>query len=83
MLAGGPSARIHDHFGPACAVRFPSRLLRRIYTPRAPASHADITRSIRIPINCPLANKRGAPMPPSKVCECTRRTKARKQGGHM
>ena len=34
---------------------------------RAPASRADITRSIQIPINHSLTKKRGAPMPPSKV----------------
>ena len=33
----------------------------------APASRADITRSIQIHTIRPLAKKRGAPMPPSKV----------------
>ena len=48
----------------------------------APASRASITRSIRIHITHPLAKKRGAPRPPSKmkVSECTQRTKAKKQG---
>ena len=49
----------------------------------APASRADITRSIRIPITHSLAEKRGAPMPPSNVWECTRRTKVRTQGATM
>ena len=34
---------------------------------RAPASRADITRSIQIPISHSLTKKRGASMPPSKV----------------
>ena len=34
---------------------------------RAPASRADITRSIQIHTTHPLAKKRGASMPPSKV----------------
>ena len=42
-------------------------------------ARADIDRSARVPINNPLAKKRGAPMPPSEVCGCTRRTKVRKQ----
>ena len=33
----------------------------------APASRAGISRSTRIPMNHPLAKKRGASVPPSKV----------------
>ena len=33
----------------------------------APASRADITRSIQIPVTRPLNKKRGAPISPSKV----------------
>ena len=38
-----------------------------VYHAPKPASCVDITRSTRIPMNHPLAKKRGAPMPPSKV----------------
>ena len=48
----------------------------------APASRAGSIRSIQLPITSPLTKKCGAPMPPSKGLECTRRTiaKVRKQG---
>ena len=46
----------------------------------APASRGGITWSIRLPTTHSLAKKRGAPMPPSKVWECTRRTEVMKQG---
>ena len=53
----------------------------------APASRVDIMRSTRIPMNHPLTefltSKRGAPMPPSNVRECTRRTEVRGQGAHL
>ena len=49
----------------------------------APASHASIMRSIRLPITHSLAKKRGAPMPPSKASACTRRTNVQKQGATM
>ena len=46
----------------------------RLY--RAPASRADITQSIQIPINHSLTKKRGVSMPPSKVWERTRLSRA-------
>ena len=52
-------------------------------TYRAPVSRADIARSTRLLITHLLAKKRGAPMPPSKMREFTRRTKVRKQGANL
>ena len=46
----------------------------------APESRVGTTRPTRISMNHQLSKKRGAPMPPSEVRECTRRIKARGQG---
>ena len=79
MLVGGPSARAFDLRGgiPMEAAQ------ANVYNYHAPVSRASITRSIRIHITHSLAKKRGASSPPSKVSECTRRTKVRKQGANL
>ena len=65
MLAGGPSVRTFGLRG-----GIPTEAAHpNVY--HAPASRADITRPIRIPITHSFAKKRGAMMPPSKVWECT------------
>ena len=61
MLAGGPSARA---FG-LCGGISIEVAQTNLYGKPAPASRADITRSIRIPMNHSLAKKRGARGGPS------------------
>ena len=61
-------------------------LMENVYHAPRPASRARMpifnTRSTRIPMDHPLAKKRGAPMSPSKVWR-TGRTKARKHGKNL
>ena len=81
MLVWGPSARAFDLRGVISMEAAQTNC--NVYHAPASRAHADMARSIRIHTTHLLAKKRGALMPPSKVRECTRRTKVSKQGLNM